>query len=305
MLSSRFIQFFRHFNLSVIRQIIWAVGDRRLPGLAAEMAYNNLFALFPTLIGITAAIGTLKMQEDSINGVLRQLTPLIPEEVVTLIEGFLQQTQLPQGETIVFLSVLVALWSASGAVSTAMNAMDQIYQTPRHHRRSFLQAKLISILLTIATIGLLITASYLIVIGNLLLHLGEWLAQLGFENFNLPGLALLQSWEVFRWGLAFGVLTIAFSILYRFGSSFWPAHLPLVPGALIAALLWAVVSQVLRFYVSHVNNFNLTYGTLSTGIVLMLWLNLSSLVVLLGAQLNVTVGEAMQHRREGKYLMRG
>lgn len=297
MLPTRFVRFFRHINPRVIRRVIHLTGERRLLGLATEMAYNNLFALFPTLIGLLAAIGTFQISSGTIDGVVLQLLPLIPQEVVTLIEEFINQTRLPQGRTVVFLSMLVAVWSASGAVSTAMNAMDQIYQTHPMNRRPFWKSKLISLLLTIAMLCLVPFASFLVFASDLLLNFT-------LDYFKIPPTTILRLWSLVRWIVAFGVLTAAFSTLYRFGVGYWLAGTPLVPGAVTAALLWAIVSQVMRVYLSHFNNFNLTYGTLSAGIVLMIWLNLSSLVILLGAQLNVCVGEAMQHHNASKYLAR-
>jgi membrane protein len=98
MLSSRFVRFFCHLNLKVLKQVIRDVGERRLPGLATEMAYNNLFALFPTLIGLLAAVGTLKISKETLDAAALQLSPLVPPEVIQIIEGFIQQTRLPQGK---------------------------------------------------------------------------------------------------------------------------------------------------------------------------------------------------------------
>ena len=193
----------------------------------------------------------------------------------------------------IVLSILVALWSTSSAVSTAMNAMDQICQTPRRLRRSFWRAKGISLLLTVSMLGLLLIASYFLFISDVLV-------KIGLTAPKLPGLRIIQTWELVRWLSAFGILTFAFSVLYRYGASHWRKGTPILPGAIIAAILWAIVSQLLRLYILYFNNLNLTYGTLSTGIVLLLWLHLNSLVVLIGAQLNVSVGKAMQQKTSRK-----
>jgi membrane protein len=194
---------------------------------------------------------------------------------------------------VIVLSILVALWSTSSAVSTAMNAMDQICQTPRRLRRSFWRAKGISLLLTVSMLGLLLIASYFLFISDVLV-------KIGLTAPKLPGLRIIQTWELVRWLSAFGILTFAFSVLYRYGASHWRKGTPILPGAIIAAILWAIVSQLLRLYILYFNNLNLTYGTLSTGIVLLLWLHLNSLVVLIGAQLNVSVGKAMQQKTSRK-----
>jgi membrane protein len=142
-------------------------------------------------------------------------------------------------------------------------------------------------------LGLLLIASYSLFISDVLV-------KIGLTAPKLPGLRIIQTWELVRWLSAFGILTFAFSVLYRYGASHWRKGTPILPGAIIAAILWAIVSQLLRLYILYFNNLNLTYGTLSTGIVLLLWLHLNSLVVLIGAQLNVSVGKAMQQKTSRK-----
>lgn len=100
------------------------------------------------------------------------------------------------------------------------------------------------------------------------------------------------------------MLAFAFCLIYRFGPSRWRTGTPLLPGAAIAAFSWAAMSRLFRLYVANFAAYNLTYGTLSTGIVLMLWLNFSSLVMLVGAQLNVAVAEAMQEEQKWRRLRR-
>ncbi|MBD1851988.1 YihY/virulence factor BrkB family protein [Leptolyngbya sp. FACHB-711] len=292
MLSSRFVRFFLHINFRNLRQVLQEVGDRRLFGLSAEMAYNNLLALFPMLLGILAAIGSLKIPQDRVDFVARQLLPVAPPEVIFLVQGFINQTRLPQGRVVISISIIIALWIASGAVSAAMNAMDQIYQTPPAVKRSFWQAKVVALILTVVMLAFTMSASYLVMIS-------DWLLRLGLERYNTSAVVeafstLIGSWM--RWLVALGIVTIAFSILYRQGPSRWLPGTPLLPGAMIAAFLWALMSQTFNLYVRHFANFNFTYGTLSAGIVLLLWLNWSSLIVLLGAQMNVTIGKAMSNR---------
>jgi membrane protein len=92
-------------------------------------------------------------------------------------------------------------------------------------------------------------------------------------------------------------VSAAFAFLYFFGPSHRRHDTPLIPGAVVAALLWALISSLFRLYVSHFGNYNRTYGAVGTIVILQLWLYLSSLVVLLGAQLNVSVGEAMRRKK--------
>ncbi|NWF58943.1 MAG: YihY/virulence factor BrkB family protein [Fischerella sp.] len=291
MLSTRFIRFFRHLNFRVLKQVIDESGKHRLFGLAAEMAYNNLLALFPTLVAILTVIGMLEIPQDKVDALAQQVLNLAPEQVPLLIKEFVGQIQLPQSGKVLYISFIVALWVASGAISAAMSAMDEIYQIPPNLKRPFWKAKLVSLLLTIGTISLVLIASFLVFISDLIVELVQIITE-------VPGTTFLSTWTFFRWLLSLAIIAYAFSIIYRHGPSRWPAGTPIMPGAFIGALLWAVVSRIFRVYVSNFANYNLTYGALSAGIVLLLWLNLSSLVMLIGAELNVTVGKVMRSQKE-------
>ena len=104
---------------------------------------------------------------------------------------------------------------------------------------------------------------------------------------------LLSIWRLLSFPVALGIVAIAFAFVYRFGTSRWQSSNPIMPGAILAAISWAIVSGIFRLYVSHYGQYNKIYGTVGVIIVLMLWLYLSSLVMLLGDQLNAIVGEAI------------
>jgi membrane protein len=106
---------------------------------------------------------------------------------------------------------------------------------------------------------------------------------------------LLTLLRLLSWLIALSLVAIVFAIIYRFGISHWRQGTPIIPGAVLAAVSWAIVSGVFRHYVaSNFSNYHKIYGALGAVIVLQLWLYMTSLVLLLGDQLNFTVGEAMQ-----------
>ena len=96
-------------------------------------------------------------------------------------------------------------------------------------------------------------------------------------------------------------MAIAFAFIYQFGTSFRAKNTPLIPGAVLAAISWAIVSVVFRYYIFHAGMYNKIYGALGAVIILMLWLYLSSLVMLLGEQVNVIIGEAIENRKYEEY----
>ncbi|MEC4814547.1 MAG: YihY/virulence factor BrkB family protein [Scytonema sp. PMC 1069.18] len=287
MLSTRFFRFFRHLRLKTFKKVIQEIGRQRLIGLSAEMAYNNLLALFPGLVAILAAIGMLDISLEQVDFLGRQVIKVAPEPVLMLIQEFLNTIRLPQGGRVVLISCALALWVASGALNTAMSALDQIYQISPNQRRPFWKAKLVALALTLGTVILVMFASFLVFVSDLAIRFALGIA-------GIPAAGILSIWNLFDWALTLVILAFAFSLVYRYGPSHWRRGTPLLPGAIVGALLWQGFSSLFRVYITRFSNYNVTYGTLSAGVVLLLWLNFSSLCMLIGAQFNITVGEDMK-----------
>ena len=288
MIDIRFFKFFRHLNLTVIKATVENVGKRRLLGLASEIAFNAILSLFPAILAVLTAIGLLEEGLQNIfKELAQQLSRIAPKEALDLITEFARNEIANSKNGGLFsLSFLAAIWTSSGAIGTAMAALDQIQQTPTNELRPFWKTKLVSIGLTIGTIILLLLACVLIFIsGELLQFIADNSA--GYLTF------LSDLWNLMRWPLALIIVAFAFGFIYRFGPSVWREGTPIMPGAIAAALCWAFISNLFRIYVENFGNYNKAYGAIGTVIVLMLWLYMTAAIILVGNQLNVTVGERM------------
>lgn len=291
MAKPRFVRFFRHLNAGTFKKTFANTIKRRLLGLASEIAFNAMLSLFPAILAALTAIGLFEESlQETFKQLAVQLSQIAPEEALTLIRDFATKEITNSKNSGLFsLSFAIAIWTASGAVSTAMTALDEIHQIPSDNIRPFWKAKLISLGLTIGTIMLFVMASFLVFISDFVLQL------LAREN-DFFGL-LLHFWQLLRWALALGIVAAAFAFIYRYGPSKWNSGTPMMPGAIIAAISWAIVSNLFRAYVANFGNYNIAYGAVGAVIVLMLWLWMSAAVLLIGDQLNVVVGEDMRERR--------
>jgi membrane protein len=289
MLSARFFRFFRYLNLTTLRRTFTRAIQRRLMGLSAEMASNAILALFPAVLAVLTAIGLFEDSlQSTFSSLVRQLSEVAPHEVVELIRQFKQEITRTKSTSLFSFSFILAIWTASGAMSAAMNAFDQIHQIPPEATRPFWKAKLISLGLTIGSILLSILACFLVFIS-------DWLVKMVVAQSGAS--ILLTLWRLLSWPLALGIIATGCAFIYRYGPSRWTRGTPIVPGAVVAATSWAIVSALFRLYVANFGNYNKVYGAVGAVIVLQLWLYMTSLVLLLGEQLNVTVGEAMQQGR--------
>ncbi|MEH2324135.1 MAG: YihY/virulence factor BrkB family protein [Nostoc sp.] len=290
----RFLRFFRHLNWRTLKKTFARTIERRLFGLASEIAFNAMLSLFPAILAIVTAIGLLaESLQATFKQLATQLSQVLPEQALDLIRDF-ATTEITNSKnsSLFSLSFVLAIWTASGAVSTAMTAFDQIHQIPSENIRPFWKAKLISLGLTVGTMLLLVLASFLVFTSDLLL------AMVVHGNGSL--IFLLHLWQLLRWPLALSIVAVAFSFVYRYGPSQWNSGTPMMPGAILAAVFWAILSALFRLYVANFGNYNKVYGAVGAVIVLMLWLSMSAAVLLIGDQLNVTVGEDMRQKHSSE-----
>lgn len=286
-----FFRFFGYLNAATLRATVRAADEQRLPGLAAEMAYNAMLSLFPAILTVLTAIGLFRPLQVTFEALTHQIGEVMPTEALWLMQSFADAVGGSRDGSLFSFSFVLALWIASGALSAAMTALDQIHCVPRSDQRPFWQARMIAVMLTIGTLVLLLSALTLLFISNAAVrNVAQYSGFLQIE--------LLRFWQLLTFPLVLGILSLTFGFIYRYGPSRGCPGQPIMPGAVLAAVLWATISNLFRLYVRHFGNYNQVYGTVGAVIVLMLWLYLSSLMLLIGDQLNVTVGAVMQQNGE-------
>ncbi len=286
-----FLTFLRCLTWKTWVQAIRSAGQQRLMGLASEMAYNATLSLFPAILALLTAIGLFDAPRTAARRLADQVEAVAPLQVVNLVQDFVADiTNRNQG--LFSLSTVGALWAMSSAIGAAMVAMDQIHQIPPKQRRPFWKHRILALFIAIGSIAMLLGAIFLIFVSDFAVRLLA--SQSGaFEIF------LLRLWQWLSLPIALGLVAIAFSVIYRWGPSQWRSGTPILPGAVLAAICWAGLSLLFRNYVLQIVDYNRTYGTLGTVIVLLLWLYLGCLVMLMGNQLNITVGSLAGTIRNG------
>lgn len=288
--STRFFRFFRHLNFQTISKTIADANRKRLSGLAAEMAYNAMLSLFPAMLSVLTAIGLFKPLKITFQSLADRLSAVAPDDVLGLLQGFAKAVSTEQNSGLFSFSFILALWTASGALSAAMTALDQINRVPPRQIRPFWKARLVALGLTISAIVLLLLAVTLVFVSDFVVR--NVAQQSGtFEP------ELLYLWQLLTLPLVLIIMSGLFAFIYRFGPSRWNSGRPIMPGAVLAAIFWAILSNFFRLYVRYFGNYNQVYGAVGAVIVLLLWLYMSSLVLLIGGQLNVTVGETMRRSK--------
>jgi membrane protein len=249
-------------------------------GIAAQLAYYLILALFPFILVLVSLLGTFGSPE-SASKVLAYFQRVMPEQAYEIIETFTANIISGQADApgLFTFGILFTIWASSGAFAALINALNRAYDV--QETRPFWKVRGIAILMTL---GL----SVLILVGVLLLVLGP---QIGTAIANVFGLeeTFLLVWDIARWPAALFFMMFTVALLYYFAPDVEQPFRWITPGGLIGVLLWVLASVGFNFYVSNFGSYNKTYGSIGAVIVLLLYLYISSLTILFGATLNATL----------------
>jgi membrane protein len=254
-------------------------GQDDLSGAATELAYKLFLALFPFMIFLTALGGfssSLFGIADPTTEIMDSIGPSIPDESETMIRNEITSVVDQKNTALLSFGIVGTIWSASSAMGAMMKGLNRIYEVKES--RSMFKRYGIALALT-ASAGLFIVVSVVIAVAGQ--AFGESIAgELGME-----GTASLL-FTIARWPVAAILLMTAVALLY------WAApdtDLPLrwiSPGAIMFVLVWIPATFLFGLYVSNFGSYSGTYGALGGVVVLLVWLYLTSYVLLLGAELN-------------------
>lgn len=249
--------------------------DDRVLSVAGSVAFFTLLALVPGLSVLISIYG-LFTDPAQVPAQLQPLTGILPLEARALIEEQAQRLAGQPTDTLslnLLIGLGVAIWSANAAIKGVFDGLNVIYGEAE--KRSFIYFNLVSLLTTCGAMLLLMCALFVIALAPALL------AALPFASASERLLSAL------RWPIFYALSVAAIAVLYWIGPSRRAARFTWVlPGAFLAALLWAGTSALFSLYVTTLGNYTATYGSLATVIVFMTWLWLSAIIILMGAELN-------------------
>jgi membrane protein len=247
---------------------------------AASMTYYVMMSLFPALLVCVALLGLLGDQSLVTDAVRYARDHGAPAEVADALGKALSSTVEKAGGAVSFalvLGVLVAIYGASGAFGGAGRALNTVYGV--RESRNFLTHKLTDIAWTLVAVLFAIVALVSV-------FLGGGLAKDIFGTIGLGDTAA-GIWSFARWLVALGAVLLMYAITYSFAPDIKPRRLRwITPGAAAGVVMWMIASAGFFFYVSNFGKYGATYGAFAGAVILLLWLYLSSLAFLFGAELN-------------------
>jgi membrane protein len=242
--------------------------------ISQAVAYNLFLAFFPTLLVAVGFATSPLGGRTALYDLIADLTRLLPAASQQLVAQFLVQRG-PQAWKWALVGWLGTIIAGSQVMRLLMEGIHLIYED--HERSTFLQRELRSIALLLVTIAPLVAAAFLGVFGRPLRH---WL---GYE-LGRPT-SLMTLWAFFFHGIAIILAMISLTVIYRVARPKETSLRAVLPGAMVATLLWWVADIGFGFYVRKVN-YSVVYGGLAAAIGLLIWMQLSAVIIFLGAAWN-------------------
>jgi membrane protein len=243
--------------------------------LAAGIAYYSLLAIFPALAALVAIYG-LFSDPGTISSHLDQLSGILPQGALDVARDQLTRVASKGTQTLGWTSLVglaVSLWSANAAMKSLFDTLNIVYG--EDEKRGLITLNAISLAFTVGGIlFVLITIGAVVALPTFLKHLG------------LPqGAELIL--RIGRWPALLVMVALALSLIYRFGPSREaPRWRWITPGSVLAAVLWLLASGLFSYYTANFGTYNETYGSLGAVIGFMVWMWISAITILLGAELD-------------------
>ena len=248
-----------------------------IPDRAAALTYFGVLAIFPGMLVLVSILGMLG--QSTTNSLLDNVGQIAPGGVKTFLTGVIDQVQGKAGAASVaaVLGILIALWSASGYVAAFMRASNAIYEVDEG--RPIWKLAPTRVLTTLALVIMLVASLIIVVVsGPIADQIGSALGM---------GSSLVLVWQIVKWPVLVIIVALMFSLLYKATPNVkQPRFRWITPGGFLAVIVWLVVSALFAVYVSFSGSYNKTYGSLATVIVFLVWLWISNIAILLGAEFN-------------------
>ena len=248
---------------------------------SAALAFYLLFMLFPFLIFISALLGLLQLD---VAGILRFLSQLLPTEVVDFAEVYLTYVGANPSPRLLMFGLVFSIYFPMRATNSLMRSVRTAYHLGPPRGLGQVVKTLLYTVLLIAAIALTLV----------LMTVSDRILAYCVSNFGLPPFAA-ELWGRLRFPLAAVVGYFALFFLYALAQDSRQPWRNIWPGTLAALAAWMALSWLYAWYVEHIAHYSLLYGSIGTVIVLLIWLNMSAMTLIMGAELN---GVLMSLRKE-------
>jgi membrane protein len=279
----------------LLRRVGRKVLDDDCAGLAGQLAYFTLFSLFPFLLSLVALTGLVIDDPATLLQTLTErMQSFLPGDAMSLLEGYIELTLRNANTSLLLFGVLATFWSGWAAADAIVKAVNRAYEL--QETRPWWKLWGISVLMVFGFV-LVVGSLALVVFGP---EVGDYLQSL----IGLPE-PLLALWDVLRWAGAFLAVSVAHALLYYLAPNAKVLFKWITPGGFAATVLILVSSIGLNLWVANFGRYDQVYGQVGAIMVLMLWLYVTGLMVLIGAEINAALVRAAEKRKDTEIVRPG
>jgi membrane protein len=267
-------------------------------GLAAQTAYYFFLSLFPLLLFVAPMLGVIGDKQQNFNLVMNALAGSVPSDAFSIVQGVVKDVVFSDSAPgVMSVGALLALWTGSNIFSALMDALNTAYGVKE--TRPFWKRKLIAAACVIGAGGVLLSATVILIAGGDIVNAVA-------DRIGL-GPAARAVWTIAPTIFALAALVAIAWVIYYFLPNLKQNRKQVLAGAVVATVLWVVVTLAFRFYVQNFGSYNATYGAIASVIVLLTWMYLSMLVLLTGGELNseIHAGTGALNPRRGATIYGG
>jgi len=264
----------------ILKRTVREFRDDNLTDWAAALTYYGVLAIFPALLVMVAVVGLIG--ESATQPLIDNLTELAPGPAQDIFTNAIENLNRDQGAAglLLVVGILAALWSASGYIGAFIRASNSIYEV--EEGRPIWKLRPIQIAITVTMMLLLALGSLAVVLT------GPLAEQVG--NVVGAGSTAVTVWDIVKWPVLVLLVSVMISVLYWGAPNVrQPGFRWLTPGGVLAVVIWIVASAGFALYVANFASYNKTYGSLAGPIVFLVWLWISNIAILLGAELNAEI----------------
>jgi membrane protein len=261
----------------VLKRTVKEFSEDNITDWAAALTYYGVLSIFPALIVLVSVLGLIG--ESATQPLIDNLGSVAPGPAQDIFRSAIENLQGSQGAAGVFfvIGILGAIWAASGYIAAFMRASNAIYDMPEG--RPIWKTLPVRVGLTVLLIVLTVISAVAVTLTG----------SLASEAGNLIGLGdtAVTVWDIAKWPVLLLLVSFMFAVLYWAAPNVkQPGFRWISPGGILAVVGWVIASAAFAFYVANFGSYNKTYGALAGPIVFLVWLWISNIMILLGAEFN-------------------
>ncbi len=276
----------RKNSIKFIDQLAYRFSKNYVVGSGAQLTYFLILSIFPFIIVLLNILSYTPLARED---VIANMIQYLPYDIQLIIEGFVNDVVTSSSQGLLSIAAIGGIWTASSGVKAIIRAINSAYDYTEN--RSFIKMKTISIVFTIALLFLVLIVFLTLIAGQIV----------GYMLFDIFGLGDFFSilWSNLRFIIPMLFMIIFFALLYKYSPNVMKNEkikfISTLPGAIFTTLGWVVTSLLFSYYVSNFGSYAITYGSLGGVIVLLVWLFISSIIIVLGGEINATLEDLRKH----------